>query len=67
MTRLAIVAAPAELSPAEALADIVPKLIAAEAEVARLTRLMNAERKRLAQERRVAFVREEHVRREFGR
>jgi hypothetical protein len=51
---------------ADALARIVPELIAAEAEVARLKRLLDAERVRLAKERGLAFLREEAVRREFG-
>jgi hypothetical protein len=52
---------------AESLQQIVPELIEAEGVVARLKRLMDAERVRLAKERGVAFVREEQVRREFGR
>jgi hypothetical protein len=70
MTRTNLrVVAPADepLTAAESLAQIVPELIEAEAVVALLKRQMDAERVRLAKERRVAFVREEQVRREFGR
>jgi hypothetical protein len=56
----------AEPTAAEALARIVPDLIAAEGNVARLKRLLDRQRRRLANERSVAFIREETVRREFG-
>jgi hypothetical protein len=54
------------LSPADALAEIVPELLAAEREVVRLRRLVDEQRAKLARARGVAFIREEHVRREFG-
>lgn len=63
--RLALVTE-APLSAVAGLEAIVPELIAAEAVVARLRRLMDMERTRLAKERGVAFIREESVRREFG-
>jgi len=55
-----------EAGPADLLAEIVPELAAAEAFVARLRQLLSEQGKRLAKERRVAFIREEHLRREFG-
>lgn len=53
-------------SPEDALARIVPLLLAAEAEVARLRNVLDAERRRLAVKRGVAFIRAERVRAEFG-
>lgn len=60
------VVAPAPESPEDALARIVPLLLAAEAEGARLRNALDAERRRLAVQRGVAFLRAEAVRREFG-
>jgi hypothetical protein len=58
---------PAPASPAEEmLAHLVPDLIKAEEIVALLRALVDSWRRELANERGVAFVREEHVRREFG-
>lgn len=53
-------------APEDALARIVPQLLAAEAEVARLRNALDAQRRRLAVKRGVAFIRAETVRREFG-
>lgn len=50
----------------EMLAELVPELIRAEETVAALRGLIDSWRRHLANERGVAFVREEHVRREFG-
>jgi hypothetical protein len=50
----------------EMLAELVPELIKAEETVAALRGLVDSWRRRLADERGVAFVREEQVRREFG-
>jgi hypothetical protein len=58
---------PAAASAAEEmLAHLVPDLIKAEEIVALLRGLVDSWRRELANERGVAFVREEHVRREFG-
>ena len=65
--RLRVVAPPQpEPEPEEALAEIVPRLLAAEAEVAKLRNQIDVERRRLASKRGVAFIRPEHVRGEFG-
>jgi hypothetical protein len=56
-----------EPSAEDNLSRIVPDLMAAERVVAQLRLELAAERVRLAKERRVAFLREEAVRREFGR
>lgn len=61
-----LVGAEPQPSASDALARVVPELIAAEAEVARLKRLMDAERVRLAKERSISFIREERIRQEFG-
>jgi hypothetical protein len=55
------------VGPAELLAQIVPELAAAEAVVARLRQMMDEQRRALAKERQVAFIRPEHIRREFSR
>jgi hypothetical protein len=49
----------------EMLFRIVPALASAEKVVERLHHLMRMQMRALADERRVSFVREEHVRREF--
>jgi hypothetical protein len=51
---------------AEMLGFIVPALKDAERTVARLRHMMDRERLRLAEERGVAFIREEQIRKEFG-
>lgn len=56
-----------EPQPEEALAKLVPELMAAEAKVARLRNALDVQRRRLATKRGVAFIRPEHVRREFAR
>lgn len=55
-----------EPEPEQALAELVPALLAAEAEVARLRNAVDIQRRRLANERGVAFLRPERVRAEFG-
>lgn len=50
----------------ERLAEIVPELIAAELLVVQLRMSLKAMGRQLAVERGVAFIREEHLRREFG-
>lgn len=55
-----------EPSPSELLAGIVPELVKAEREVARLRNELALAGRLLAKQRRVAFIREEHLRREFG-
>ena len=66
--RLHAVEQPPEPLPAEdMLRQLVPELERAEAAVRRLRALVDAERRRLADERRVAFIRPEAVRREFAR
>jgi len=57
---------PVEPEPDELLAQIVPELLAAEADVARLSRQMAVQSRLLANARGVAFIREERVRQEFG-
>lgn len=56
----------AEPSPEQALAELVPALLEAERKVAALRNQVDAERRRLAVKRGVAFIRPEAVRREFG-
>lgn len=63
--RLAVVRE--EPSPEEALRSIVPDLSAAEAEVARLRNALAVNGRLLAKSRGLAFIREELLRREFGR
>lgn len=53
--------------PETMLAALVPELIAAEKQVARLAGHVAAWRQLLATQRGVAFIREEQVRAEFGR
>lgn len=48
------------------LIEIVPQLLEAEEAVRRFRNLLRTETRLLAQERGVAFIREESVRREFG-
>jgi hypothetical protein len=57
---------PAASTAAEMLAELVPELVRAEQTAAALRALVGEWRRQLARERRVAFVREEQVRREFG-
>lgn len=57
---------PKPVEPEEALTEIVPELAAAEATVARLRNRMDEARRLLAFKRGVAFIRAEHVRREFA-
>lgn len=64
--KLHVVAEAREPTASERLTDIVPELIAAEVLVAQLRASMKIAGQDLARERRVAFVREEHIRREFG-
>jgi hypothetical protein len=54
------------LTPEEALAMLVPRAMRLEAELAHARQRIAEERRRLADKRQVAFIREEHVRREFG-
>jgi hypothetical protein len=54
------------LGPEEMLGLIVPALADAEKVVGKLREMMDRERRRLAEVRGVAFIREEHVRTEFG-
>jgi hypothetical protein len=58
---------PVVTEPEDALAELVPQMIAAEREASDLRRRIDTERQRLAVKRGVSFIREEHVRREFGR
>jgi hypothetical protein len=53
-------------SAADMLRELVPEMIRAEETAAALRALVESWRRQLARERGVAFVREEHVRREFG-
>jgi hypothetical protein len=48
------------------LADLVPELIRAEETAAALQGLVDSWRRKLAQKRGVAFIRDERVRQEFG-
>lgn len=57
-------AAPVE-EPEEVLAELVPQLARAEAEAASIRSRIDEQRRRLAVKRGVAFIRFEHVRREF--
>lgn len=52
--------------PEEALARLVPLLIDLERAAAKAARDIDIERQRLARKRGVAFIRPEHVRREFN-
>lgn len=52
--------------PEEALRMILPELIGMEQAAAALRRQVDHERSRLARKRGVAFIREEHVRKEFS-
>jgi hypothetical protein len=66
--KLHIVAeAPPEQTPSEALAELLPQLMELEHDVTVIRQKIDGHRVRLARERGVAFIREEHVRREFGR
>ena len=53
-------------TPEAMLAELVPELLAAERNVVRLRGHVAAWTRLLATERRVAFIRDEHVRQEFG-
>lgn len=55
-----------EGAPERALSALVPELLAAERKVAALRNQVDAERRRLAAKRGVAFLRPEAVRREFA-
>lgn len=55
-----------EPQPEELLADLVPQLAAAERKVASIRARIDQARRDLARKRGVAFVRHEHVVREFG-
>jgi exonuclease VII large subunit len=57
---------PEQPTPEEALAMLVPRAMRLEAELADARQRIAEERRRLADKRQVAFIREEHVRREFG-
>lgn len=63
---LKLVQAGPEPTPEERLADLVPQLIEAERKVADLRNQVDIHRRRLALDRGVAFIRPEHVRREFA-
>jgi hypothetical protein len=52
--------------PEAMLADLVPELIRAEETAAALQGLVDSWRRKLAQKRGVAFIRDERVRQEFG-
>jgi hypothetical protein len=52
--------------PEVLLGQIVPELLRAEQLVRELRRLSDEQRRRLAAKRGVAFIRDEHARREFG-
>jgi hypothetical protein len=62
---LRVVPSAPEPTPEESLADLVPKLAAAEAKVARLRGQAQEQTFALARKRGVAFIRFEHIRREF--
>lgn len=55
-----------EPQPEALLADLVPQLAAAERKVASIRARIDQARRDLARKRGVAFIREEHVRREFA-
>ena len=57
---------PAPVPPEDILREAVPDLIRAEAAVAALRRTIDEQRRALALKRGVAFIRPEHVRREFA-
>lgn len=63
---LRVVPPPLTSGPADLLGQVVPELIAAEALVARLRNIMADQGRLLAKDRGVAFIRPEHLRREFG-
>jgi hypothetical protein len=64
--KLAVVPKPERVpTTAERLAEVVPELIAAEVLVAQLRAMLKSLGRELAVERGVAFIREEHLRREF--
>lgn len=52
--------------PEQLLASAVPSLILAEQILESMQRLVDQQTKRLARKRKVAFIRPEHIRREFG-
>lgn len=54
-------------APEAMLAELVPELVAAEQNLAAVRALVDSWRRALAVKRGVAFIREEHVRREFAR
>lgn len=56
-----------ELDPETELAKLVPLLISGEREVAALRFLVGAHRIALAKKRKLTFIRDEAVRREFGK
>jgi hypothetical protein len=56
----------AKPDPDAMLAELVPELLAAEETVAALRNLVDSWRRELATKRRVAFIRPEHIRSEFG-
>lgn len=59
-------AEPPPIEPEVVLAELVPALAEAEAGAASLRRQIDAQRCRLARKRGVAFIRPEHIKREFA-